>query len=118
MHGAEIDRRAAAGDPARRRRRGTSAGCALGARSWAACANMLDPTCMILSGSVVHQCGSGVRRGRHARGLCRAGHADLSLNTPIYRRELGGDAPLIGAGRELRPLRIRRDLIPRRYHGC
>lgn len=92
MHGAEIDRRAAAGDPAAIAAE-TRAGRALGEVMGSMC-NMLDPSCVILSGSVA-QCGPAWSDAM------RAGFAEQAMppvaKTPIIGGDLGGDAPLIGA---------------------
>ena len=92
MHGAEIDRRAAAGDPAAIAAE-ARAGRALGEVMGSMC-NMLDPSCVILSGSVA-QCGPAWSDAM------RAGFAEQAMppvaKTPIIGGDLGGDAPLIGA---------------------
>ena len=92
MHGAEIDRRAAAGDPAAVAAE-ARAGRALGEVMGSMC-NMLDPSCVILSGSVA-QCGPAWSDAM------RAGFAEQAMppvaTTPIIGGDLGGDAPLIGA---------------------
>ena len=92
MDGAEIDRRAAAGDEAAiaaERRAGTALGEVMGSMC-----NMLDPACVILSGSVA-QCGpawsDAVRRAFAEQAMPPV------ATTPIVGGELGGDAPLIGA---------------------
>lgn len=92
MHGAEIDRRAAAGDEAARgaeRRAGLALGEVLGSMC-----NMLDPACVILSGSVA-QCGPDWS-GAMAEGFKSQAMPPVAA-TPIIDGELGGDAPLIGA---------------------
>lgn len=92
MHGAEIDRRAAAGDEAAIAAE-ARAGRALGEVMGSMC-NMLDPSCVILSGSVA-QCGPAWSDAM------RAGFAEQAMppvaKTPIIGGDLGGDAPLIGA---------------------
>ena len=92
MDGAEIDRRAAAGDKAARAAE-ERAGRALGEVMGSMC-NMLDPACVILSGSVA-QCGpdwsDAVRRAFAEQAMPPV------ATTPIVGGELGGDAPLIGA---------------------
>ncbi len=92
MDGAEIDRRAAAGDEhaqAAEARAGRALGEVLGSM-----VNMLDPTCVILSGSVA-QC------GRWWSDAMEDGFKGQAMppvaGTPIVDGELGGDAPLIGA---------------------
>lgn len=96
MDGAEIDRRAANGDEAARAAE-ARAGRALGEVLGSMC-NMLDPACVILSGSVA-QCGpawSGAMREAFA------GQAMPPVRaTPVIPGELGGDAPLIGAAENL-----------------
>ena len=56
--------------------------------------NMLDPDCVILSGSVA-QCGDAWRYAMQ-RGWHEAVMMPVS-DTPIVSGELGGNAPLIGA---------------------
>ncbi len=92
MDGAEIDRRAAAGDEAAiaaEARSGHAIGEVLGSL-----VNMLDPDCVILSGSVA-QCGpawpEAMDRGWHEAVMPPV------AETPVVSGELGGDAPLIGA---------------------
>ena len=99
MHGAEIDRRAAAGDEAAIGAE-ERAGRALGEVMGSMC-NMLDPACVILSGSVA-QCGPAWSDA------VRAAFAEQAMPpvaaTPVVGGELGGDAPLIGAAENfLRP---------------
>ncbi|MGI6755145.1 MAG: ROK family protein [Atopobiaceae bacterium] len=92
VDGAIIDQRAQAGDELARKAEARS-GHALGEVLGSMC-NMLDPDCIILSGSVA-QCGD-------------AWHTALDdgwkesvmppvANTPVMSGELGGNAPLIGA---------------------
>ena len=92
MDGAEIDRRAAAGDEAAKGAE-ERAGRALGEVMGSMC-NMLDPACVILSGSVA-QCGPDWSDA------VAAAFAEQAMppvaKTPIIGGELGGDAPLIGA---------------------
>jgi len=92
IDGAEIDRRAAAGDEAAiaaEARSGHAIGEVLGSL-----VNMLDPDCVILSGSVA-QCGDAwhdaMDRGWHEAVMPPV------AKTPVVSGELGGDAPLIGA---------------------
>lgn len=99
MHGAEIDRRAAAGDEAAIGAE-ERAGRALGEVMGSMC-NMLDPACVILSGSVA-QCGPAWSDA------VRAAFAEQAMPpvaaTPVVGGELGGDAPLVGAAENfLRP---------------
>lgn len=92
MHGAEIDRRAAAGDEAAQgaeRRAGLALGEVLGSMC-----NMLDPSCVILSGSVA-QCGPNWSDAM-AEGFKSQAMPPVAA-TPIVDGALGGDAPLIGA---------------------
>lgn len=92
VDGAEIDRRAAAGDEAARGAE-ARAGHALGEVLGSMC-NMLDPACVILSGSVA-QCGpdwSGALRSSFA-----AQAMPPVSKTPLVGGDLAGDAPLIGA---------------------
>ncbi len=92
MHGAEIDRRAAAGDEAARgaeRRAGLALGEVLGSMC-----NMLDPSCVILSGSVA-QCGPDWSDAM-AEGFKSQAMPPVA-STPVIGGDLGGDAPLIGA---------------------
>lgn len=96
VDGAVIDRRAAAGDEAARAaeaRSGHAIGEVLGSLS-----NMLDPECIILSGSVA-QCGDAWHDAM-ARGWSEAVMPPVAA-TPIVSGELGGDAPLIGAAENL-----------------
>lgn len=92
MDGAEIDVRAAAGDEHAKAAE-ARAGRALGEVLGSMC-NMLDPTCVILSGSVV-QCGP------NWSDALKAGFAEQAMppvaTTPIVGGELGGEAPLVGA---------------------
>ena len=96
VDGAEIDRRAAAGDAAARAAE-ARAGRALGEVLGSMC-NMLDPSCVILSGSVA-QCGpdwSGAMREAFA------GQAMPPVRTtPVVAGALGGTAPLVGAAENL-----------------
>ena len=92
IDGAEIDRRAAAGDEAAiaaEARSGHAIGEVLGSL-----VNMLDPDCVILSGSVA-QCGDAwhdaMKRGWHEAVMPPV------AQTPVVSGELGGNAPLIGA---------------------
>lgn len=92
MDGAEIDRLASAGDAAAQAaeaRAGRALGEVLGSM-----VNMLDPACIILSGSVA-QCGPSWSDA------LAAGFKEQAMppvaTTPIVDGELGGDAPLIGA---------------------
>ena len=92
IDGAEIDCRAAAGDEAAiaaEARSGHAIGEVLGSL-----VNMLDPDCVILSGSVA-QCGDAwhdaMDRGWHEAVMPPV------AKTPVVSGELGGDAPLIGA---------------------
>ena len=92
MDGAEIDRRAAAGDEAAiaaERRAGLALGEVLGSM-----VNMLDPTCVILSGSVA-QCGPAWSDAMREGFLGQA--MPPVQSTPIVEGELGGMAPIIGA---------------------
>lgn len=92
MDGAEIDRRAAAGDKnaqAAEARAGRALGEVLGSM-----VNMLDPSCVILSGSVA-QCGPAWRDAMEAAFKEQA--MPPVAGTPIVGGELGGNAPLIGA---------------------
>ncbi|KXB63821.1 ROK family protein [Olsenella sp. DNF00959] len=92
MDGAEIDRRAARGDQAARDAEARS-GHAIGEVLGSMC-NMLDPDCVILSGSVA-QCGpawhDAMERGWHEAVMPPV------ASTPVRSGELGGNAPLIGA---------------------
>lgn len=96
VDGAVIDRRAAAGEKAAveaEARSGHSIGEVLGSLC-----NMLDPDCVILSGSVA-QCGDAWHRAMDA------GWAESAMppvaSTPIVSGDLGGNAPLIGAAEHL-----------------
>jgi glucokinase len=92
MDGAEIDRRAAAGDQAAiaaEARSGHAIGEVLGSM-----VNMFDPDCVILSGSVA-QCGPAWHDAME-KGWNEAVMPPVA-KTPIVTGELGGDAPLIGA---------------------
>ena len=92
MDGAEIDRRAAAGDDAAKAAE-ARAGRALGEVLGSMC-NMLDPDVVILSGSVA-QCGPD---WSDAMAEAFKGQAMPPVaTTPIVGGELGGDAPLVGA---------------------
>ena len=92
MDGAEIDRRAAAGDKNAKAAE-ARAGRALGEVLGSMC-NMLDPDVVILSGSVA-QCGPD-----WSDAMAEA-FRDQAMppvaTTPIVGGELGGDAPLVGA---------------------
>ena len=92
MDGAEIDRRAAAGDRAARsaeRRAGLALGEVLGSMC-----NMLDPSAIILSGSVV-KCGLSWSEAL-AEGFLGQAMPPVR-DTPLTEGQLGDDAPLIGA---------------------
>lgn len=92
VDGAEIDRRAAAGDEAAQAAE-ARAGRALGEVLGSMC-NMLDPDVVILSGSVA-QCGPA---WSDALAEAFRGQAMPPVaTTPIVGGELGGDAPLVGA---------------------
>lgn len=94
--GAEIDRRAAAGDERARSaeaRSGHAIGEVLGSLT-----NMLDPTCIILSGSVA-QCGDAWHDAM-AEGWSGSVMPPCAA-TPIVSGDLGGGAPLIGAAENL-----------------
>ena len=96
VDGAVIDRLAAEGDE-RARAAEARAGRALGEVLGSMC-NMLDPSCVILSGSVA-QCGPAWSDAM------REGFAGQAMppvaTTPIVSGELGGTAPLIGAAENL-----------------
>ena len=92
VDGAEIDRRAAAGDACAKAAE-ARAGRALGEVLGSMC-NMLDPSCVILSGSVA-QCGPDWRDAMEEAFKEQA--MPPVVTTPIVGGELGGDAPLIGA---------------------
>ncbi len=92
VDGAEIDRRAAAGDACAKAAE-ARAGRALGEVLGSMC-NMLDPSCVILSGSVA-QCGPDWRDAMEEAFKEQA--MPPVATTPIVGGELGGDAPLIGA---------------------
>lgn len=92
MHGAEIDARAAAGDEAAiaaEERAGRALGEVLGSMC-----NMLDPSCVILSGSVA-QCGSHWSDTMYEAFKGQA--MPPVATTPIVGGALGGNAPLVGA---------------------
>lgn len=92
MDGAEIDRRAATGDEAAcaaEARAGRALGEVLGSM-----VNMLDPSVVILSGSVA-QCGPNWSDAMKEAYLGQA--MPPVATTPIVDGALGGDAPLIGA---------------------
>ena len=96
VDGAVIDCRAAAGDKAAQAaeaRSGHAIGEVLGSL-----VNMLDPTCIILSGSVA-QCGPAWHDAM------AAGWAEAVMppcaKTPIVSGDLGGNAPLIGAAENI-----------------
>ncbi len=96
VDGAVIDARAAAGDEAAiaaEARSGHAIGEVLGSLS-----NMLDPECIILSGSVA-KCGPAWHDAM-AAGWSEAVMPPVAA-TPILSGELGGDAPLIGAAENL-----------------
>lgn len=90
--GADLSQRADAGDGLAQEAQ-SRAGYALGAVLGSTC-NMVDPACIILSGSVV-QSGAfwhdALRRGFGAQAM------DPLATTPLLTGELGGMAPLIGA---------------------
>lgn len=92
MHGAEIDRRATAGDEAAKaaeRRAGLALGEVLGSMC-----NMFDPAAIILSGSVI-KCGPD---WSEALGQGFLGQAMPPVqDTPLVDGTLGDNAPLIGA---------------------
>lgn len=92
MDGAEIDRRAGAGDTAPAAAE-ELAGRALGEVIGSMC-NMLDPSCVILSGSVA-QCGPHWSDAMKGAFLGQAMPPVRQM--PIVDGALGGDAPLIGA---------------------
>ncbi|MEG1197057.1 MAG: ROK family protein [Raoultibacter sp.] len=97
IDGAEVARRAAAGD-ALACTTLQDAGCALGEAlgSWA---NMLDPEVIILSGSV---CAAGpLWREAVTKGFASQALAPLQ-KTPLIPADLGGVAPLVGAAENLR----------------
>lgn len=96
MDGAEIDRRAAADDEAAKAAE-ARAGHALGEVLGSMC-NMLDPTCVILSGSVA-QCGPNWSGAMRESFLGQA--MPPVQKTPVVDGELGGNAPLIGAAENL-----------------
>ncbi len=96
IDGAVIDQRAAAGDKnaiAAEERSGHAIGEVLGSLT-----NMLDPDCIILSGSVA-LCGPAWHDAM-ARGWDEAVMPPCA-QTPIVSGELGGDAPLIGAAENI-----------------
>lgn len=96
VDGAVIDRRAAEGDKAAiaaEARSGHAIGEVLGSM-----VNMLDPDCVILSGSVA-QCGPAWREAME-RGWVQAVMPPVA-STPVVPGSLGGDAPLIGAAENL-----------------
>ncbi len=92
MDGAEIDRRAAAGDIAAQEAE-ARAGRALGEVLGSMC-NMLDPSCIILSGSVA-QCGPAWSDAMSSAFQSQA--MPPVATTAIVSGKLGSDAPLIGA---------------------
>ncbi|WP_298578654.1 ROK family protein [uncultured Olegusella sp.] len=92
MDGAEIDRLAAAGDSAAKGAE-ERAGRALGEVLGSMC-NMLDPACVILSGSVA-QCGPDWSDAMHQAFMGQA--MPPVQKTAIVSGELGGEAPIIGA---------------------
>ena len=92
MHGAEIDRRAAAGDEAAQAAE-RRAGLALGEVLGSLC-NMLDPAAIILSGSVV-KCGPDWSEAL-GQGFLEQAMPPVR-ETPLVEGTLGDDAPLIGA---------------------
>lgn len=96
VDGAVIDRRAAAGEKAAidaEARSGHAIGEVLGSL-----VNMLDPDCIILSGSVA-QCGPAWHDAM-AAGWSEAVMPPCA-KTPIVSGNLGGDAPLIGAAENI-----------------
>lgn len=96
VDGAVIDKRAAAGDEAAiaaEARSGHAIGEVLGSLS-----NMLDPECIILSGSVA-LCGPAWHDAMDA-GWREAAMPPVAA-TPIVSGDLGGDAPLIGAAENI-----------------
>lgn len=92
MDGAEIDRLAAKGDSAAKAAE-ERAGRALGEVLGSMC-NMLDPACVILSGSVA-QSGPDWSDAMKQAFLSQA--MPPVQKTPILGGDLGGDAPIIGA---------------------
>lgn len=96
LDGAIIDQRAAAGDVIAQAAE-TRSGHALGEVLANSC-NMLDPACVILSGSVV-QCGK-TWHDALSDGWQKTIMPPLK-DIPIISGELGGDAPLIGAAEHL-----------------
>lgn len=96
VDGAVIDRMAAEGDE-RARAAEARAGLALGEVLGSMC-NMLDPSCIILSGSVA-QCGPAWSNAMREGFLGQA--MPPVAATPIVSGELGGNAPLIGAAENL-----------------
>jgi glucokinase len=96
VDGAVIDRRAAAGERAAieaEARSGHALGEVMGSLT-----NMLDPDCIILSGSVA-QCGEAWHKAMDA-GWGESVMPPVA-KTPILSGELGGNAPLIGAAEHL-----------------
>ena len=96
VDGAVIDRRAAAGEKAAidaEARSGHAIGEVLGSL-----VNMLDPDCIILSGSVA-QCGPAWHDAMTA-GWSEAVMPPCA-KTPIVSGSLGGDAPLVGAAENI-----------------
>ena len=96
VDGAVIDRRAAAGEKAAidaEARSGHAIGEVLGRL-----VNMLDPDCIILSGSVA-QCGPAWHDAM-AAGWSEAVMPPCA-KTPIVSGSLGGDAPLVGAAENI-----------------
>ncbi len=92
INGADIDKRAQAGDGAAQRAEARS-GHAIGAVLGSMC-NMLDPHAIVLSGSVA-QC-TAYWHDALAKGFSSQA-MDPVAHTPILEGALGGDAPLIGA---------------------
>jgi glucokinase len=96
IDGAQIDRLAASGDEAAisaERRAGHALGGVLGSLC-----NVLDPACVILSGSVV-QCGASWSDAL-AEGFSSQAMTPVA-RTPVVHGSLGGEAPLIGAADNL-----------------
>lgn len=92
INGADIDKRALAGDEAAQRAEARS-GHAIGTVLGSMC-NMLDPHTIVLSGSVA-QC-SAYWHNALAEGFASQA-MDPVAQTPILEGKLGGNAPLIGA---------------------
>ena len=96
LHGAEIERRAQAGEKIAQEAEARS-GRALGEVLGSMC-NMLDPAVIILSGSVA-ECGSYWHEALHEAFVEQA--MPPVQNTPLVKGTLGGEAPLIGAAENL-----------------